>query len=225
MKDSENKTWKSVVLRNNINKYILQPPNNGNKLTNLWKLEVSFNGGLLRKNSKDFSSYGDLILSSHPIQICSQEKIQKNIHYVIIYTLISCATLQTTVNLNTQLVTKCKTLEVGFQKFENAKILFYPKVSKCLLSNESRLIHNWISCENVKYNDLILKTKYKLLNFASLKYSWRMATAKCHEYEMTLPHLENEQRTREFVSYILKGYALPVYAMFIGLVKKVRFCF
>ena len=44
MKDLKNKTWKSIVLRNNINKYTLQPPNSENKHSHLWKLEVSFNG-------------------------------------------------------------------------------------------------------------------------------------------------------------------------------------
>ena len=39
---------------------------------------------------------------------------------------------------------------------------------------------------------------------------------------MTLPHLENVRRTREFVSYMLNEYALPTYVMFLGLVTKVR---
>ena len=109
---------------------------------------------------------------------------------------------------------------MGFQNFENAKIIYYPDASIKLLSTETRLNYNWISYENAKHNDNQLKSKYKLLNFAKVKYSWRMATAKCQEFGMTLPHLENERRIRELVSYMLNKYALPAYVMFVGLVTK-----
>ena len=61
MKDLENKTWKSVTLKNDTSKYILQPINNKNLHSNIWKLEVSFNGDSLKNYTKYFSSYGDQI--------------------------------------------------------------------------------------------------------------------------------------------------------------------
>ena len=64
MKDLENNTWKSVALRNYTSKYILQPMNNKNLHSNIWKLDVSFNGESLKNYTKYFSSYGDLVFSS-----------------------------------------------------------------------------------------------------------------------------------------------------------------
>ena len=219
MKGSENKIWKSVVLRNNITKYILQPPINKNKHSKFWKLEVLFNNVSQRNHSNDF---GDLIFSSDPIKLCNQTKIEmykKFFHEF--YQMPPCATLETTVNVNAKLLTERKAFEVGLQTFENAEILYYPDASINLISNETKLFYNWISYENVKYNNYKFKNRYKLLNFAKWKYSWIMAKAKCQEYGMTLLHLQNERRTRELVSYIFDAYALPSHVMFIGLIRKV----
>ena len=116
---------------------------------------------------------------------------------------------------------KEKHLKWGFRQFENAEILYYPDASINLISNETRLFYNWISYENVKYNNYRFKNRYKLLNFAKWKYSWIMAKVKCQEYGMTLLHLQNERRTRQLVSYIFDEYALPSHVMFIGLIRKV----
>ena len=53
-----------------------------------------------------------------------------------------------------------------------------------------------------KDDDVYFKSKFKLLAFSAMKYSWMMAAEKCYEYGMTLPHLENERKTNEFVLYI-----------------------
>ena len=49
-----------------------------------------------------------------------------------------------------------------------------------------------------------------------------MALEKCKQFNMTLPHLESAKSTREFVAYIMDQYTLPMYAIFVGLVKKVK---
>ena len=226
MNDFKNKTWKSLVLRNSLSKYILKPPTNTSEHTNLWKLEVSFNSESLRNFSKNFSSYGDLVVSSSLTKICIQDEYKRAFYnyYEGIFrsNFQQCATIQTTVNFNTKLLTT-RTFEVGHQMLENVEIIYYPDVKIKLLSTETRLMYNWIPYENVKHNDnRFNKIKYKLLNFIKSKFSWRMATSKCQEFGMTLPHLENERKTKEFVAYILNEYALPPYAMFVGLVTKVR---
>ena len=38
---------------------------------------------------------------------------------------------------------------------------------------------------------------------------------------MTLPYLQNEKLTMEFVSYILTKNVLPMYTIFVGLIIKV----
>ena len=167
--EEDTKSKKSVVLRNNINKYILQPPNNINLDSNFWKMQVSFYGELLRNCSKDFSTYGVLVFSSDPIKICNK-KWNTKMQYK--HLLKSCATFQTTINLNTKLFTKVNIYQVMFKKFENVKFIYYPNISIKLLTPETRLIYNWISYENVKHNDYRLKTEYKFLNFAKLEYSW-----------------------------------------------------
>ena len=170
-------------------------------------------------HSNDSSSF--LIFYSDPSKMCSKRKREKYMSFILNFQMPLCATLQTTVNLNTKLLTKRKTFVVGLQKFENAKINYYPDASIKLTSNKSILLYNWIPYENVKCN----KNKYKLLYFSKLKYSWIMAEAKFQEYGMALLHLENERRPRELVSFIFHEYTLPSYIIFIGLVRKVRsFC-
>ena len=51
-----------------------------------------------------------------------------------------------------------------------------------------------------------------------------MAIAKCQEFGMTLPQLENERKTRDLVYYLMNEYDLPVLVIFVALVTKVRFC-
>ena len=99
---------------------------------------MSFYGELLSKYANNFSSYGNLVFSTDPV------------------------------NLNKKLLTKSKAFQVGLQKFENAKLLFYPDASIKLLSNKTRLIYNWILYKNVKYKVYRFKPKYKLLHFANL---------------------------------------------------------
>ena len=69
--------------------------------------------------------------------------------------------------------------------------------------------------------DIYFKNKFQLLKFAGMKFSWMMAAEKCHQYGMTLPHLQNEEKTREFILYIHNKYVLPIYTLFVGLVTKV----
>ena len=154
------------------------------------------------------------------MKICRQEKIVK--YEIIFEDMQSCATFETTVNLNTKLFTKTNIFQVGFQRFEHSSIIYYPNVSIKVLTPETRLIYNWISYENVKHNAYRLKTKYKLLNFAKLKYSWQMAIAKCQGFGMTLLQLENERRTIDLINYLMNEYVLPVHAIFVALVTKVR---
>ena len=139
MTDSEYKTWKSVVLRSNISEYILQPPINGNKHSKFWKLKVLFNNVSQSNYSNDSSSFGDLIFSSDPIKICNQRKIERSVSFIQSYRIPLCASLQTTVNINTKLLTERKAFEVGFQKLENAEIIYYHDASIKLISNGTRL--------------------------------------------------------------------------------------
>ena len=164
--------------------------------------------------------YGNLVFWSNPSKMCRQKRGIP--YHLIFHSVPPCSTVITTVNLNTKLLNERKEFEIGFTKFKNATILFYPHNSIKLMSNISSLVYTWISNGNIKNQTETFKTRYKLINFAELNYSWTMAADKCKEFGMTLPHLENEKTTREFVSYILNEYALLIYALFVGLVRKVR---
>ena len=75
----------------------------------------------------------------------------------------------------------------------------------------------------MKNNHINLRNQFKFLKYFGTKYSWMIAAEKCEEYGMTLPHLQNERKTREFITYTLNDYELPTYALFVGLVNKVRY--
>ena len=108
MNDLENKTWKPVVLIHNIKKHILQLPYAKKQHSHLWTLELSFIVEYLINYSNKFKSYGDLIFSSNPIKLCSQEKRVKYRYLLYGYKIPPCATLLTTVNFNTKLLTEKK---------------------------------------------------------------------------------------------------------------------
>ena len=132
---------------------------------------------------------------------------------------MNCSTLKTTVNLNKKLLSKQKEYEIGLQMFEDPKVIFYPDMK--LIFDEMKLLYSWNQEKIMSDYDNYFKNKFKLLKFAGMKYPWMMAAEKCHQYGMTLPHLQNEGKTREFILYILNKYALPIFTLLVGLVTKV----
>ena len=64
--------------------------------------------------------------------------------------------------------------------------------------------------------------QFKLINIVKQNYSWWRAAELCkNKYNMTLPRLQNEKLTMEFVSYILTKNVLILYTIFVGLIIKV----
>ena len=212
---SENNTWKSMKQSYGGSFYVMHSPVNDTILSNLWTLKISFKDSM----TGNISNYGILAFSSNPLQnICNQNLGEKHDATVKFFK-ITCSTLETTVNLNTKLLNKQKEFEVGLQKFEDPKVKFYPDMK--LIFDEIKLLCIWNQEKIMRVDDVYFKSKFKLLKFAGMKYSWMMAAEKCQEYGITLPHLQNKRKTREFILFILNEYALPIYALFVGLVTKV----
>ena len=170
------KKWKSFALYVDCKSYTLQLPNMVAKYPSLWKLKISFE----YKNGNGVIDYGKLVFWSNPIKMCSLENILRYYHGIA-----HCSTLVTTVNLSTNLLNRRKECEIGFTKFINATILFYPHDSLKLISHGGHLLYTWISIGNTINQREKFKTRYKLINCVELNYSWTMAADKCKEYGMT----------------------------------------
>ena len=137
----EKKEWKSVVLHNSKPSYTVQLPDLVNQLFNLWTFKLKL---IDINNIKDINSFGDLVFSSDPKIICSKEEREKYFQMVYLFKIQSCATLQTTVNLNRNILNERKEFEIGIQKFEYANVTFYLKKAMALISKEVKFMYFWI---------------------------------------------------------------------------------
>ena len=182
---SEENIWKSVQPGNDESFYLMQPPVKGTILSNLWTLKISFKDSMIF--TRDISNYGNLTFSSTPLQtICNQNKLEKQGALVKLF-MKSCSTLKATINPNKKLLSKQKEFEIGLQKFEDPKVISYPDMK--LFFDGMKLFYMWNQEKIIRNDDVYFKSKFKLLKFAGMKYSWIMATETCQEYGMTLPHL------------------------------------
>ena len=179
------------------------------------------------KNATEFlTRYGNLTVVSNPRErMCSKmkQKFFKKILLLFMEDIITCASFETTVELVDKLLNREKQFEIGFQVFEDATVTLIPaeKLSMIGITSNVHLYYKWYYHKGIITRKILIKG-LKLLNFTSREFSWTMAAEKCNELGMTLPHLKDEETTREFVMHILEKYILPIYALFIGLMKKVR---
>ena len=191
-------------------KFILKPPYPDHDYANLWKLEISFQN----INCKSYS-YGHLVYKSNPMQhFCYKSYEDLSSGRLYQKSIPSCALLKT----STVLSTERKVFQYGFQKFQNASLIFYPSNTCTGFAN---ILYKW---DFIHHNRHLIDSEksFKHINSNSM-YSWKMAAELCKQLGMTLPHLQNQKSTMEFASYILAKNILPIYALFVGLVKKARF--
>ena len=139
---------------------------------------------------------------------------------VNIFDPIKCAILKTETFFLTKLENKNKMFEFGFQKFQNSKFLFMPHSSLIVVDSNGYILYKWIF-KNVS-SKMNFEKQFKLINIGKENYSWWKSAELCKNiYNMTLPHLQNQKLTMEFVSYILTKNVLPMYTIFVGLIMKV----
>ena len=80
--------------------------------------------------TRNVSNYGNLTFISNTLQkLCNQKQRQEHAILVKMFE-INCGTLKTTINLNKKLLNKRKEFEIGLQKFENPKMLFFQTVQE-----------------------------------------------------------------------------------------------
>ena len=133
----------------------------------------------------------------------------------------SCITLRTTIAFTRHY--PATNIDVGLQMFENTKMKFIPYntfLNKSLQQGIEymRIHYTWMSHKTADHQEY--NKKYKLLIY-SHHYSWIMAAEECKLRGMTLPHLENERKTNEFVKFALDAHVLPTLALYVGLITKV----
>ena len=180
------------------------------------------------KNATKFlSRYGNLTAVSNPRErMCSkmEQKKFKNFLLIFIEDIITCASLETTVELVDKLLNREMQFEIGLQVFEDARVTLRPaeELLRIGTTNNVHLYSKWYYHKQSDYYKEDFDKRLKLLNFTSHEFSWIMAAEKCKEHGMTLPHLKGEETTQEFVIHLLEKYILPIYVPFIGLMKKVR---
>ena len=94
---------------------------------------------------------------------------------------VACSTLKTIVNLNKKLLNKQKQFEIGLQKFEDPKVIFYPGMK--LISDGIKLLYMWNQEKIMIDDNVYFKSKFKLLKFARMKYSWMVAEKNVRSME------------------------------------------
>ena len=178
---------------------------------------------------------GRVLFSTTPIQMCDKDKIDqidsrpeylsnqpRRLHSNWSTT---CAILKTETILTTTSSQGSHIFEIGYRIFENTNVLFEPCLNliNFLYTNKKAisLKYKWKFHQMRKKKGLYYRSKIKSLHFAEQEFSWEMAAAKCREYHMTLPHLQNEDSTQELMLRIQNDYMTPIYAIFVGLVTKV----
>ena len=145
--------------------YLMQPQFDGRIHSNLWALKISFEDSM--NITRNVSS---LVFSTNPTQkICSEKKREEHAYILHLFK-ITCSTLKTTVNLDTKLLNKRYEFEIGLQRFDDPKVIFYPDNSKKLIYEMKKLLHVWNGEKNLRDNDLYFKSKFKLLKFTGMKY-------------------------------------------------------
>ena len=205
--------------------YVLRKPMSSVEYSYLKTLKLVIKD---QKNRTEFlSRYGSLKVVSNPRErMCSKMKREEFKNFLIVFMedIITCATLQSTVELVHELRNSKGQFEIGLQVFEDARVTLTPteKLFMIETTGSLHLYYKWTYHKERNYFKEDFDKRLKLLNFTSREFSWTMAAAKCNEIGMTLPHLKDAETTRQFVIHVLEKYILPIYVLFIGLMKKVR---
>ncbi len=225
---------------------VLKPPiasKTINQTSSLWTLSITFKNHRSQEGSTpvfghlEFTTsptsrfcnktFADMItefciLKEAPQQspICPQHK-----HIILNET---CVYLTTTTELDLKLLNRSMAFQLGYQVFQETSLKLFTDSSLKQLrpgrSSNEFLSYFW---KRNKYN---LKTRLKfhknikMLNFSRNVFSWSLAIQQCNKYGMTLPQLKDEKTTMELVFYLLDNNILPTYALYVGLMKKVRKC-
>ncbi len=208
---------KVILLPKNL-KYQLQPPYPDNKHSNLWSLTISISRCFAKADN-----YGCLAFYSHIAnRLWNRAKLKKLKSNLFVYW-HGKIPQQTALLVQTKLHSRQNVFELGFQKFEAPRIMYHANVSLSPQVSTCELAYLWTPCSVTGEEYVYLfQRKLQLLQFAEIKHSWVMAVTKCKEYGMTLPHFKSEKFMRQFVSYILNKFTLPIYALFVGMLYKVR---
>ncbi len=138
----------------------------------------------------------------------------------------TCVYLTTTTVLDLKLLNRSIAFQLGYQVFQETSLKLFTNSSLKQLT-PGRSSHEFLSYfwKRNKYN---LKTRLrfhkniKMLNFSRNVFSWSLAIQQCNKHGMTLPQLKDEKTTMELVFYLLDNNILPTYALYVGLMKKVR---
>ena len=217
---------KPLILSNGaITFYVLKIPMLLDEYSHLKTLKLTIRD---HKNATEFlSMYGNFTVVSNPRErMCSkmEQKKFKNFLLIFMEDIITCASLETTVELVGKLLNREMQFEIGLQVFEDARVTLRPteELLRIGTTNNVHLYSKWYYHKQSDYYKEDFDKRLKLLNFTSHEFSWIMAAEKCKEHGMTLPHLKDEETTQEFVIHVLEKYILPIYVLFIGLMKKVR---
>ena len=210
--------WRNFTLRLPSSEYSLDE-------TSLKLLELSFGN---ESKTLLLERYGRLEFRTNPLKKMCYE-MKKNEHDTILSIFLkvikTCVEIITTVEFNTKILNKNKKFRIGLQIFQNSHGLFIPDRNMLALnSNYFNLEYKWLVSKQSKLYKTDFDNRIKLLSFTS-PYSWMMAIEKCNEYGMSLPHFSESETIKEFIMYILHKYSLPTYLLFIGLTKKVCYCF
>ena len=197
----------------------------------LWTLTLS----LETDDVPEIFPLGRLLFSTTPIQMCDKDKIDqidsspdylsKQPRRLHSNWSTTCAILKTETILTTTSSHGINIFEIGYRIFENTNVLFEPSLNLINFLNNNKksisLKYKWKFHQMRKKKGLYYRKKIKSLHFATQEFSWEMAAAKCREYQMTLPSLQNEDSTQELMLHIQNDYMTPIYAIFVGLVTKV----
>ena len=197
----------------------LRPPRRKDfsTFTHLKTLIISFHG--LQKHLQSIK-IGTIIFQTDPVyKMCVQLKNETS---PVGRLWKSCATLRTEMTIFKLPGEQNGNYKIGLQIFQETTICF-------VSSNELVSSKNISASINYKWVDHkkkpIIWTQYhktlKLMSFSRTEHSWMSAAQICAEHGMTLPHLKDKASTWQLVLYVLEKYALPTYALFVGLIRKV----
>ena len=205
----------------------LRPPNleKISQLSHLKTLVLLFHG--LSKMPKSIRMLGILAFQTHPIyKICyTPLACEEQDTPLFRGNMTSCATLQTRMPIYHKCTNQRCQQKIGLQFFQDSKIdfilseMFYNFIHQ---NNVSVSIdYKWVAHQRNSIMWNRFDKTVKLMSFSKTEHSWMSAAQICAEYGMTLPHLKDKASTRQLVLYVLEKYALPTYALFVGLIRKV----
>lgn len=118
--------------------------------------------------------------------------------------------------------------EIGMKNAENTSITFFPEEFLFSQSTNMTITFSWNPYPqeigdnlNISQRILKLKKRMRLLEFSDGFYSWAMAAKKCQQLGMVLLQLQDDFSTKETIAFITVEYTKPIFAVFVGLIRKV----